>query len=110
VVFAPDEVGLAALDERERNYRRVDVRAHLNAPVELDGPVWAYAGRAESRARVRTARTGRVVVARSYLEAVRAGFAAWGPDALTAFERSTDAPPGPVLDLRLVRHPPLAPG
>ncbi len=96
---------LPALDARERNYRRIEVGEHLDR--ELPPPVFTYVGLPEARARTRAKP---VVVARDYLDAVRAGFAAWGEEALTAFESSTAAPPGPVLDLRLIPHPPLTDG
>src|SRR5919112_2083266 len=69
------EVGaaqLAVLDDRERNYARVDVSADLD--LELGGPVWAYAGLPEARERYAVAAAaGRAVVARAYVDHVRAG-------------------------------------
>src|SRR5215213_5628464 len=77
VAFAVDADGLAALDARERNYTRVDVTARVDA--DLGGPVWAYLGSDDGRARYAAgARAGTTVVARAYLDGVRAGFAARG--------------------------------
>jgi cation transport regulator ChaC len=94
------EVGaaqLAALDDRERNYARVDVSADLD--LELGGPVWAYAGLPEARERYAVAAAaGRAVVARAYVEHVRAGFAAHG----LAFETPPEVP---VMDLRRIDLP-----
>jgi gamma-glutamylcyclotransferase (GGCT)/AIG2-like uncharacterized protein YtfP len=68
VLLEVDDAGLAALDQRERNYDRVDVSAHLDG----DGPVWAYVASADGRARFeRGRREGTLVVARAYLEAAR---------------------------------------
>lgn len=95
--------GLAALDRRERNYRRVDVtdRLHPRPP----GRTWAYVGRPESRARLRRARArSRAVVSREYREHVLRGFAALGRDALARFWRSTEPDGLPVLDLVRVDH------
>jgi len=100
-----EERELPALDARERNYRRIEVGEHLDR--ELVPPVFTYVGLPEARARTHEEP---VVVAREYLDAVRAGFAAWGEEALTAFESSTAPLPGPVLDLKLVRHAPLTDG
>jgi hypothetical protein len=63
---------LAALDRRERQYRRVDVTDRVDgAPSRAR--VWTYAGRPESRERLQRARAaGTAVVAAPYLEAVRA--------------------------------------
>jgi hypothetical protein len=80
VVF--EVADLDALDARERNYRR----------VQVDG-LWLYTGLEEARERYAA---GPTVVARAYLEAVRAAFGtAFGPE-----------PEVPVMDLRRVEVPP----
>jgi len=73
---------LAELDARERNYRRVAV----------DG-LWLYTGLEEARQRFAA---GPTVVARAYLEEVRAAFGA-------AFEPEPEVP---VVDLRRVEVAP----
>jgi cation transport regulator ChaC len=92
-----DGARLEALDDRERNYARVDVSAALD--LDLGGPVWAYAGLPEARERYAAAVAAqRAVVARAYVDDVRAGFAAHG----LAF----DTPPGvPVMDLDRIDLP-----
>jgi Gamma-glutamyl cyclotransferase, AIG2-like len=98
LAFEVDEAGLAALDARERNYRRVDITARMDA--DLGGRVWAYLGRDEARERYAAgARAGTAVVSRAYLEGVRAGFAAH------LMNGEIEAPEVPVLDLELVRVP-----
>jgi hypothetical protein len=89
---------LAATDARERSYARVDVTARVQgAPGE--GPVWAYAGSAAGRARLAVAMAaGDAVVARAYLEAVRA-----------TFNGAIPAPPVPVRDLLRRDVPPPRP-
>jgi hypothetical protein len=80
VVF--EVADLDALDARERNYRRVAV----------DG-LWLYTGLEEARERFAA---GPTVVARAYLEDVRAALgAAFGPE-----------PELPVMDLTRVEVPP----
>jgi dephospho-CoA kinase len=104
-LLAVDASGLAALDQRERQYERVDVTALVDpAP---DGTVWTYLGRAPGRARVAAGRTGTATVAiqRSYVELVEAAFAAWGDDALARYHASTEPPPFPVLDLTRIDLP-----
>lgn len=92
--FAVDARELAALDRRERNYARVEVGAALDAA--LDGPVYAYVGRADARARRdRAARAGRLVVDRAYHDAVAA--------ALGAIGAAAPPPPCPVRALCVVR-------
>ena len=97
LVFPVEPDALAALDARERNYRRVDVTDCVAA--DLGGPVWAYLGLPEARDRfAEGVGAGTAVVSRAYLEDVRAGFAAHG----LGFEPE---PPMPVRDLALVRVP-----
>ena len=66
-VFAADDETLAALDERERNYDRVDV----TGLVDVEGRVWAYVGSEAGRARCAAGRAaGTAVVAAQYLALV----------------------------------------
>lgn len=100
------EEELPGLDERERNYRRVDVTGTLDRPLN-GGPVWAYAGLPAARERAeRGRRDGRLVVSRAYYERVAAGFAVLGER--DAFERLTAPADAPFADLVLVRHAPVA--
>jgi len=83
---------LAALDVRERNYARVDVTALVEADVH--GPVFTYLGLDDAVARFEAGHaSGRAVVARGYLDEVRAAF----PDVAD--------PPLPVVDLTRVDLP-----
>jgi gamma-glutamylcyclotransferase (GGCT)/AIG2-like uncharacterized protein YtfP len=94
-----DDDALRALDERERNYERVDVGSAVSdAPAGAS--VWTYRGTAAGRERLRRGvRDGRAVVALAYLETVRAGFASAGV--------RDGVEPGrlPVLDLERVDLP-----
>jgi gamma-glutamylcyclotransferase (GGCT)/AIG2-like uncharacterized protein YtfP len=99
---AVDDEALARLDDRERNYERVDVTEHVDAGAPAR--VWTYVGRADSRARFAAARReGRCAIARDYLAAVEAGVrATLGDGAWAAF---TPADGLPVRDLRRVDLP-----
>ena len=97
LAFPVDTAALGELDARERNYRRVDVTAIVDA--DLGGRVWAYRGLEEARERYEAGvRAGTAVVSRAYAEGVRAGFAAFGLDFDTE-------PEVPVRDLELVWVP-----
>jgi len=90
---------LASLDRRERNYERRDVTAHVSA--DLGGRVYAFVGRPQGRERLSAGRAaGTAVVARHYLERVRAGFAAHG--ALAEFEATTEPLDLPLRELRRI--------
>jgi hypothetical protein len=90
---------LAAADARERNYARVEVSARVEPVPPGGGPVWAYRGSAAGRARLATAAAaGDAVVARPYLDAVRA-----------TFNGAIPPPPLPVRDLVRRDVPPRPP-
>jgi hypothetical protein len=104
-LVAVDDAGLAALDARERQYRRVAVAVD---PAPDGGPVWTYVGRGPGRARVAAGRAGdaAVVIQRAYAELVERAFAARGDGALARYRASTESPPFPVVELARVDLPP----
>jgi dephospho-CoA kinase len=106
-LLAVDAVELAALDERERQYRRVDVTAAIDPAVDGGGSVWAYVGRAEGRARASGGRAGarEVVIQRAYVDLVEAAFRTLGPGHLARYRASTEPPPFPVQELARVNLP-----
>jgi cation transport regulator ChaC len=109
VLFEVDEALLERLDDRERNYERVDVSACIAGAV--DGRVWAYAGSRAAEQRFEIGcRAGRAVISRSYYAGVRDDFAAAGADALKRFDELTDPVPCPILDLRRIDHAPARTG
>ena len=89
VLFAVTGDQLAELDERERNYNRIEVSARLSPAV--DGEAWVYAGSDAAVRRFAVGhRTGRAVVSLDYYERVLGDFAALGPDAADTFKQLTD--------------------
>jgi hypothetical protein len=100
-----DNGELPGLDDRERNYARVDVTGSLDAG--LPGRVWAYAGLDAARERLaRGQREGRLAIASDYYERVLAGFDLLGQRAL--FDHSTAPMPAPVVELAVVLAGPRA--
>jgi hypothetical protein len=76
VCLPVDEAALAALDDRERNYERVDVSDRLPCAE----PVWTYLGSVAGRGRLAHGRArGKAVIHEGYLAAVTRGFRALGP-------------------------------
>lgn len=96
-----DAAALAQLDERERNYVRVEVSDRVQAQ---GARVWTYTGSPQGRERLRRGRAaGRAVIDAGYLRAVQAGFAWLGEAELSACRPSLHADGLPVVPLR--RHP-----
>jgi len=105
VCAAVDAADLAALDDRERNYDRIDVTAVIDGCPP--GRVWTYRGSDAGRARLREGRArGTAVVSRDYLDGVVAGLAAFAPDEMPAAQRSAREGGLAVLDLERVEIAP----
>jgi hypothetical protein len=92
---------LESLDERERNYARLDVTDRILEPV--DGSVWAYVGSVAARRRYEgAAERGVAVVDAAYYGSVKAQFEALDGSAYTEYLRTTDEPECPLRELRRV--------
>lgn len=100
VCLTVDEAGLAALDERERNYRRLDVSDAISGARDR---IWTYVGTTDGRTRLQRGRElGTAVVAAGYLGQVSAAFARLGEAERKLASRSLQARDLPVVEL--VRH------
>lgn len=95
---------LGLLDERERNYRRIEVSEHVEP---CDGArVFAYVGRAEARARYEEGlAAGTAVVHAAYHRGLGAAFERLGPEAARRFAASTDPPSCVIRELTRVDVP-----
>lgn len=87
VCLPVDASVLAALDQRERNYDRIDASDLFpDVPARL----WMYRGKSASRSRRDAAMcAGRLYVQQAYVERCQAGFAALGTSELERYLAST---------------------
>jgi hypothetical protein len=94
---------LRALDDRERNYRRIDV---TDSVVGARGRVWVYRGSVAGRGRLRDGLArGRAAISREYLDEVLAGIASIAPHEVSAVQRAVGDAGLTVLDLVRVEVP-----
>ena len=94
---------LRELDDRERNYDRVDVTDEVDG---ARGRVWAYRGSQAGQARLREGiERGCAAVSREYLTGVLAALALFAPHEAAAMERSPGDAGLAVLDLQRVEVP-----
>jgi hypothetical protein len=101
VLFPVSQSDLALLDERERNYRRIDVSHKID--IEVPGAVWTYIGLAGSEKNFwQGLRKNAVVISREYYQRVYNGYNSWGKEALVDYLNTTDNPDIPLGDLKLV--------
>jgi hypothetical protein len=98
------ERDLRELDDRERNYDRIDVTSQLEGrPL---GRVWAYRGSNAGRTRLREGLAGgQAVVSRAYLAAAVAGVRTIAPGEVADLQRSATEGGLAVLDLDRVEIP-----
>jgi cation transport regulator ChaC len=102
VAVPVDPARLEAFDAREVNYTRLDISTSFEPAIPQ--PVFVYLGTEEARDRCRKGIADRnIFVSRDYVELVRDGFDALGPEAVTAFEGNSDALLFPERDLDLVQ-------
>jgi hypothetical protein len=88
---------LRRLDQRERNYARIEV---THAIGDFLGRTWTYVGSHSGRRRLSLGReTSRAVISREYFDQVEAGFRALGSDDYAAFRSSSDLDGLPIRDL-----------
>jgi cation transport regulator ChaC len=103
VCVSVDAAALEILDQRERNYERVDVSDRVAAEGLRGVRVWAYVGSAPARERLAIGRdAGTAVIDGGYVRTVEAGFAALGAAEHAACRPSLHPGDLPVVELR--RH------
>lgn len=89
VALPVDVDRLEEIDEREINYRRVDITADFEGPAL--GPLYTYLGLDAARERCRLgAIEDNVFVSRDYVAGVRCAFERLAPGALDEFDSTTD--------------------
>lgn len=102
-----DEARLAALDEREVNYERVDVSGAFEASGgernDRHGAVFTYTGTEAARERCRAGiAESNICVSAGYVAALRSAFERLGTGALDEFDRTTDSLTLPERDLERI--------
>lgn len=101
IVARVSDVEIAALDQRERDYDRVDVTAAVTvdgSAVEPDARIVTYVPRRSAVERYEAARDqGRAGIRSTYWGLVDAAFAVWGTDHLVRYRSSTPPPDVPVV-------------
>jgi dephospho-CoA kinase len=100
VIARVDRHDVARLDQRERDYDRVDVTDRIDAAIEIDGRVVTYVPRPGAVLRYEQYRDqGRAAVSLRYLRLVETAFEALAPGQRARFDETTPAPDVPVIDL-----------
>ncbi len=103
LLFGVNEAELAWVDQRERNYKRVEVGANIEEHT-LSAPVWLYIGLPEAEECYQQAISqNKAVITKQYYKWVYTAFQAYGDAALADYLATTDKPEVPIRDLTRVR-------
>lgn len=94
------------LDNREREYDRVDVTYAIDVSLTLEAPVETYVPRPEAVARYERHRAdGTAAIEQRYWDLVSGAFAAFGAEARRRYFDTTPAPDVPILEIERTLHP-----
>lgn len=95
VIFVVNQEELAAYDERESIYERVDVRADLDVEVE-GGPIYMYVCR-PAFCLAHSLSPADAAVRVTYLQLIEEGLLDFDADFRHQYEKSTDNPPAHLI-------------
>lgn len=98
IVFEVSSQELVRLDQRERNYRKVDVTNLIDVP--MPDKVYAYIGLAEAEQRYqRGLKSKNAMISQDYYDLVYGAYESLGTEALTDYLNTTDSPVIPIVAL-----------
>lgn len=98
ILFEVSNQELERLDQRERNYRKLDVTDMMDTSVA--DHVYAYIGLAESEQRYQQGLlTKSAMISKDYYDLVYSAYQSLGPEALADYIKTTDMPAIPIVEL-----------
>ena len=108
IVFDVSDEELTRLDQRELNYRKVDVTAMVEGSFNEN--VYAYIGLNESERRYHEGRKRqKAMISQDYWDLVYSAYKSLGNDALSRYVDSTEAPSIPIVHLERRQIPDMYP-
>lgn len=99
VLFRVSEPELENLDQRERNYQRIDITQQINRTIQ--GKAWVYQGLESARIRYHEGLVKRnVVISQKYFDLVNDAYFLLGNYAFSNYIATTDKLEVPTVDLK----------
>lgn len=99
VLFRVSEPELENLDQRERNYQRIDITHQINRTIQ--GKAWVYLGLEQAKNRYHEGLVKRnVVISQEYFDLVTDAYFSLGNYAFSNYIATTDKLEVPTLDLK----------
>lgn len=103
VIFLVTKDELSRLDQRERNYKRIEVSNQVSA--SLTNRTWAYVGLPEAEERFRIGfESGSAVISQGYYDLVYNSFRKLGENEAREYIQTTEIPKIPMLDLIQIKQ------
>jgi len=102
ILFKVSPAELENLDQRERNYHRIDITNELN--INIEGKAWTYLGLASAKQRYQTGlQKHSAVISSNYFNLVRDAYFSLGDRYWHSYMATTDQPEIPIVDLEVYR-------
>lgn len=102
ILFRVSPQELKKLDQRERNYQRIDVTKRTEE--EVQGKVWVYIGLKEAKQRYQEGlKQKNGMIAQDYIDSIHYGYRLWGQETWLNYVATTDEPTVPILNLKSCR-------
>ena len=99
VLFRVSEPELENLDQRERNYQRIDITHQINRAIQ--GKAWVYIGLEQAKKRYQEGlQKGCAVVSQNYFDLVHDAYFSLGNYAFSNYIATTDKLEVPTVDLK----------
>lgn len=100
ILFRVFDEELKSLDQRERNYKRIDV-THL-IDTQIQGKVWVYIGLDEAEKRYQESlKQHNAMIPQSYFNLVYNAYLSLGKEAFSNYATTTNEPKVPILDIEV---------
>lgn len=98
ILFSVDSVNLKKLDERERNYKRININHHIY--IDVKGDIWTYVGSEEGEKRYLTGKSQEsIAIQLEYYNKVIFAFAQERELNLNSFFHSMIIPEVPIISM-----------
>jgi len=103
ILFEVDQTDLTKLDQRERNYNRINVTQDIQNK-NIPGKIWTYIGTREAEERFQTGKKQqKSYINQNYINFVHESYKALGKDYFQDFLNSTKAQNLPQKELTLIK-------
>ena len=98
VLFRVSEQELENLDQRERNYQRIDITHQINTAIQ--GKAWVYIGLEQAHKRYQEGlKENRAMICQDYFKSVNNAYLSLGSYAFSNYVGTTDKLEVPTVDL-----------